>query len=201
MREYYYAHIIYDNPGVYDYEYIIDTEYIDQFISEVFDAIKNSYDEIYGSEELNLIDIGGWEYFIEENNIEYNDEDYFPYEAIWAVIEANLKNAMQNNENKDAKFNALNEAVQTYLQIIEDARLAYGEYVFIIKIFRDSFNFAKYFFNYLEETSDRNMVINNLKQRIECINLLISENRFPNNDFHEGILIEWLNIYHTIYEG
>lgn len=200
MRVHYYAHVIYNNPGIYDYEYIIDNHNVKEFSEEILRALENNYNEIDGSEELNCIDIGGWEDFIEENKIEYNEGDSFPYGAVWKCIKLNTQRAIDSSLKNNEKYNAIEEAVQNYSWLLECADLAYGDYVFSVRIFENSRDFAEHFFQYLKESIDYKQYIKPFKKRIDSIGYLIEERNFPNSDFHEGILSEWINIYKLVYE-
>lgn len=94
MRVQYYAHVRYYNPGIYSYEYITYMENIDEFTNDIFSIIKSNYGEIYGTEELNIIDLNMWSDFLDKNNIEYVYDDFFPYTAIWNYIKTNIENIL-----------------------------------------------------------------------------------------------------------
>lgn len=153
-----------------------------------------------GEEEMNLIDIGEWLGSIEENNIDYCDGDFFPHESIWKCMKNNLTKLVNSDVDDELKYQSISQTIEDYSNIIESAYLCDGKYIFEVDIFNDSRSFAKYFFKYLENTIDDKYGIRALKERVISINNLIEEKEFPLNDFHEGILIEWLNIYSIIYE-
>jgi hypothetical protein len=202
MRELYYAHVLYYDPAIYDYDYINDMNEIDGFVRYVFEIMKNHYNEIEYTEEANRLDhIGGWDDFIEENNIAYNEDEEHIYEPIWRFIKMKIESILKDNESKDVKFDILVEVTGIFLRIIEDVKFNDRDFLFQINIFKDSKSFSKHFFSYLEDISDTKygMKMNIFKQRIESINNLIKMYDFPNNDFHEGILSEWINIFDIIY--
>lgn len=200
MRIHYYVHVFYYNPGIYSYEYIIDMDKIDKFIGEIFSIVKDNYEEIFGSEELNFIDIGGWDDFLEENNIDYNYDDFFPYEKIWNFIKTNIENMLNSKETDEFKYDAFVDLVRTYLEMVEDANFFNGEYLIEINLFRDSRNFAKYFFKYFEDMSNYRDFPSYIKDRISYLKKFTEEHNFPNSDYHEGMLGEWVLIFNSICE-
>jgi len=87
--ENYYAHVIYNNHGVYEYEYFIRDTNVDMFTKDILSSLESNYNEIYGGEELSVIDLDGWQDFLEENEIEYDSDGGFSYEASWNIIHEN----------------------------------------------------------------------------------------------------------------
>ncbi len=155
MRKHFYAHVIYDNPGVYDYEYIIDNNNFFEFSKEILSILKQQYEEIRFREELNVIDISGWEDFIDSNKIEYGDNEWFPHEVIWNSFRTELVNSINGDKKNEEKYKALDRIVSEFLRLIQDAEISNGsggEYIFDIKIFNDSGSFAKHFFSYLSDS-------------------------------------------------
>ncbi len=195
MREHYYAHVIYNNPGVYDYEFFENHANVNDFIKEIISSLKDNYDEIDGSEELNIIDFGGWEDFLEENRIDYDSDGWFPYEAIWNCIHEKLLTALNGAFSNTQKYAALKVELENYLFLLECANFTDGDYEFMIRIFDNSKDFAKYFFDYLMESIEDRNHFEPFRKRIENICYLIEERDFPKNEFQEGALNEWLNLY------
>lgn len=195
MMENYYAHVIYNNPGVYGYEYFIRGTNVDMFTKDILSSLESNYNEIYGSEELNVIDLGGWEDFLEENKIEYDSDGGFPYEAIWNCIHEKLLNTINGTYSNTPKYEMLKDELENYLWLVECAGFSCGEYLFTITIFDNSKDFAEYFFEYLMESIDNRNYLRPFKNRIEAICHLIEDHDFPKNEFQEGVLNEWLNLY------
>lgn len=198
MRVHYYAHVKYDSPGIYSYEYISDVDNIDQFIKEIYSTLKDHYEEVCGTEELNFIDLGGWEDFLEENEIEYNPDGFFPYKDIWEFMKRDIEKLFDMETTDDIKYEKLLNSIQTYLEIIEDAKFSCGEYLFEINTFKNSRDFAKYFFDYIKNSYFIKDIPRYLVDRIISLANFIDKGNFPNNDVHEGILNEWLIIFNSI---
>lgn len=198
MKKHFYAHVIYDNPGVYDYEYIIDNSDFLKFSSEVLSILEQQYEEVRYREEMNYIDISGWEDFLELNKIECEDDDWFPYEAIWDSLKLDLMDSINGDGTKEEKYEALDEVLSEYLRLIRDADINDGQFILDIELFDDSRSFAKYFFSYLKNQKQIEHKLGILIERVDTINQLIEKYDFPNCDLHEGILQEWLNIYELL---
>jgi len=202
MKKHFYAHVLYDNPGVYDYEYIIDSSDFQKFSTEIQSILEQQYEEVRFREEINTIDISGWEDFIESNKIEYNDYGWFPHEVIWNFLRAELVNTINGNEKNEEKYKVLDYIVSEFLRLIQDAEIDDGnggEYIFDINIFNDSGNFAKHFFSYLSDSERLECEAGILKERVKSIIWLIENHDFPNSDLHEGMLQEWVNIYKLVF--
>ena len=82
-----------------------------------------------------------------------------------------------------------------YLWLIECAGFSYGDYQITITLFDNCKDFAKYFFEYLMGVIDNRIYLRPFKKRIESICHLIEDHDFPKNEFQEGVLSEWLNLY------
>lgn len=92
------------------------------------------------------------------------------------------------------------DAVQTYLNLVEDAEFANGEYLIEINIFKDSKIFSKYFFNYFKNSYYLKIIPYYLQDIIATRTNFINKSNFIMNDFNEGILYEWLTIFNAIRE-
>ena len=77
MRVHYYAHVIYDNPDSYSYEFILDDDRIEELSEQILSEIQNNYNEIEKLGKLNAIGIRGWEDYFEETGLNIKRETGF----------------------------------------------------------------------------------------------------------------------------
>ena len=198
MKKHFYAHVLYDNPGVYDYEYIIDSSSFQVFAKEILSILEQQYEEVRYREEMNVIDNSEWEDFIESNKIQILDVGWFPHVAIWKFLKVELINSINEDGTKEEKFEGIDHILSEYLRLIRDADINNGQYMLDIEIFDDSRSFAKYFFSYLKGCKRIEREFGILLERVDDIIQLIEKYDFPNCDLHKGILQEWLNIYELL---
>lgn len=199
MRKHFYAHVICDNPGIYDYECIIDNSDITIFLRSILPILEQQYEEIRYSEEINFVDTYTWEDIIELYNIQYEDDGSLPYEVIWNFIRKELYGLIDGHGTQDEKYTIVESLLYCYLKLFELAYIQNGKLVFNVRVFNNSRSFAEYFFSYLKDSNLlKHHHISILNERINNIIWLIQNHNFPNNDMHEGILQEWLNIYKLI---
>lgn len=167
----------------------------------MFEDLDNSYYSISCDlyyEKLNLIDPENWYDILDEKKTSYEKDGFFPHESIWKFIVQKFEEIKKSEMDELDKYKEVTDLVEFYLSIVEYVQDV--EYWFELELFNNSRDFSKHFFNYLYDTSSEYNVINTLKGEIEFLINRINKFKFPYDDFDEGILNAWLNIYHRVYE-
>lgn len=198
MRKHYYAHVLYYYPSVYEYEYIINSGDFLHFLNEIIVLLEDHYKEASSYDEIYSIRIDAWQDFLESNNIVYEKDSCFPHYEIWDFIKNKLYELRTSENNNDKKFAIMDEQLDNYLDLINDACIEDGDYLFQVCIFNNSRSFAEHFFQHLEDGCLFEKQGNILEKRINGINKWIKNSNFPNCDLHEGILSEWLTLYELL---
>ena len=162
-----FAHVIYDNPDSYSYEFILDDDRIEELSEQILSEIQNNYNEIEKLGKLNAIGIRGWEDYFEENGIKYKEGDWFPHKVVIESIQSNAFKILKSNIKSNEKYNALNQAVNQYTRLYDFKSLMYHECVFLIELFDNSHDFARHLFQYLKDSIDYVTCLEPFEKRID----------------------------------
>lgn len=213
-EKYFFAHLLFNIPGVYDYELIIyHSDYkqeCDELVHSALDALDVMYEQY--SEYFNMAEYADVVelYFDEEEEAivqsiyEYGDER--GYESILKILNYRIQQQTYFIGEREDKFKWIKDWVELFnyciecgLSEINDACL--NLYVGDIKTFPTSFLehilesiSSKDYYYYLQEFKP-------FKKSLEALIRLTQREAWPQDNIQTGRFLEWVMLYKNIIDN
>lgn len=204
MQYKYFAHTYSYNPFTSGFEEVMiyENSEINNLIRAMLEEIKNNRYLVEDNDNMNNVVNDSSDLFEETNILPEDDLDGgYSFFGVCNSIENNIQSLLTKDIADSRKFEVLKEQLKIYLSIVDYVPIGNDFFILKIEIFDNSREFSKYFFNNLKEAVNNDHPLYPIKQRIEDICLRIDNYDFPNNDYDEGVLGEWIAIYRLIIDA